>query len=30
MYAGNTLYAGGRFFVTPTRLDGKSHPCPRR
>ncbi|MEU5951389.1 PQQ-binding-like beta-propeller repeat protein [Streptomyces sp. NPDC047525] len=25
MYAGNTLYADGRFFVTPTRLSGKGH-----
>ncbi|MEV2252841.1 PQQ-binding-like beta-propeller repeat protein [Streptomyces sp. NPDC050147] len=25
MFAGNTLYADGRFFVTPTRLDGKAH-----
>ncbi|GGV21956.1 hypothetical protein GCM10010277_00670 [Streptomyces longisporoflavus] len=25
MFAGNTLYADGRFFVTPARLDGKSH-----
>lgn len=25
MFAGNILYADKRFFVTPTRLDGKSH-----
>ncbi|MEV6751061.1 PQQ-binding-like beta-propeller repeat protein [Streptomyces sp. NPDC051214] len=25
MFAGNVLYADKRFFVTPTRLDGKSH-----
>lgn len=25
MFAGNTRYADGRFYVTPTRLDGKTH-----
>lgn len=25
MFAGNILYADKRFFVTPTRLEGKSH-----
>ncbi|MFG2650463.1 PQQ-binding-like beta-propeller repeat protein [Streptomyces sp. NPDC048436] len=25
MFAGNTLYTGGRFFVTPSRLSGKSN-----
>lgn len=25
MLAGHTLYADGRFFVTPSRLDGKGH-----
>lgn len=25
MFAGHTLYADGRFYVTPSRMDGKSH-----